>query len=1232
MTNLFNLQKAKPLFVLIMLLCMSAALWAVPAKPGLKRVLTLTDGTTITAQLVGDEHGHFWLGQDGRAYQAVSGSDVFQLIDKTEVTKRAQTRRAAANQQRMRRLAPRKVGSIGNYTGQKKGLIILANFKDVSFNASNNNALYQDIANKPNFKEGNFKGSMYDYFYAQSEGQFELTFDIVGPVEVSNTSSYYGANDSQGNDKYPAKMVIEALKKADPDVNYADYDWDGDGEVEQVYVVYAGKGEADGGAATTIWPHEWQLSAASYYGDGSGAQLLDGVKIDTYACGGELNGSTGTVAGIGTMCHEFSHCLGYPDFYDTDYSGGQGMFEWDLMDSGSYNGDGYQPAGYTGWERWQAGWKEPIELLNTQAVTGMKALADGGDTYIIYNQGNKNEYYMLENRQQMKWDGGVPGEGLLIVHVDYSASVWANNEPNNDPSHQRMTWVAADNEYQYTTYQGSKYYTTAGAKNDPFPYGSVNAFNKSTTPAAKFYNKNLDGTYYLDSSIEEITQWSDGTISFNFRGVSNVSKPTFSPAAGRYAEAQTVTISCETEGATIYYTLNGTEPTTSSTAYSEPLTISETTTIKAIAVKDGEESEVATAKYTIGTSVSDPNTTTFKRVASVADLEPGMRYIIACGSKSTAAGALSNQILSSESVTVSGDVITIGDGVSVFVLEETANGWTFQNESTNQYLYATAAKKLAYSNTPNAWTLANGTAGVIMTYGSYGTMLYNANNPRFTTYTSSPTTSMIQANLYMEYSSEVTVEKQDVTLTFQPQTITGTMGEDGRFVEPSLKMEPADAAITVTYSSNNERVATVEASTGEVTFVAPGTAVITASFGGDDHYNAATPATYTLTVLAADQPVQGTGRYQLVTSTDDLESGKNYLIVSGTKAYNGFNTNKGDAGDVTISENVIDLSQEGNEAVPVVLTKESGSTWGTYWSIYDTGVEAYLTALSGNKLGTTNSYSFGRPSWTIAVSSTGTATIQNYNNDAYLKYNSKDDMFRAYSSGQTAVSLYKEIEEPVVEEITVSIGSTGYATLYYSDKNLTVPEGVDAYTYTITDGKLEESWLYEADEVIPQGTAVILKDLVTLEEGETSHDYAFTVTTTEGDVDNDNLLMGFDEDAETVGPDGATEGYKFYMLSLDKNSTPGSVGFYYAKNCPHGEAFTSKGHKAYLPVDVTAASGKSFFLFGDAQSGTTDIDNVQSSKLKAESADIYDLSGRKMGGGKLQPGIYIKNGRKVVVK
>lgn len=831
----------------VALLMLATVAFAVPAKPGLKRVITLADGTTVTATLVGDEYGHFWKGADGKSYQMVAGSDVFQEVNGQNVVQKAQQRRAQANQRRAKRLASRKIGNVGGITGKKKGLIILVNFSNVEFADGNDNALYQRIANEQNFSYGNFKGSMRDYFYAQSEGQFELTFDVVGPVPVSNTQAYYGKNDSQGNDVHPAEMVIEALKKADDDVNYADYDWDGDGEVEQVYVVYAGKGEADGGAATTIWPHEWQLSAAAYYGDGGGAQTLDGVTIDTYACGAELNGMTGSVAGIGTMCHEFSHCLGYPDFYDTDYSGGQGMFEWDLMDSGSYNGDGYLPAGYTSYERWVAGWKTPIELVNTQDVSNMKALqTSGSNTYVIYNKGNNNEYYLLENRQKTGWDAGIPGEGLLILHVDYDADVWASNQPNDDPSHQRMTWIPADNVYQYETYQGTKYCTEEGAANDPFPYGSVNAFGKSTTPAAELYNKNSDGTYYLDSSVEDITQNADGTVSFRFVGVSNVATPVFSPKGGRYAEAQTVTISCETEGATIYYTLDGTTPTTSSSVYASALTISETTTVKAIAVKDEEQSATAKAKYTIGASTSDPNTKTFKLVASTDDLEPDMRYIIACGSKQTAAGALSSTYLSKEDVTISGDVMTITDDVAVFVLEETNSGWTFRNESTNQYLQSTAAKNVSYSDTEYAWTLIDGTEGVVMTAGSYGTILYNASSPRFTTYTSNPTTAMIQANLYMETSGTTPVDKQDVTMSFSPASATATVGK--AFTEPTLTTDPED--LTVTYSSSTPAVATVDENTGEVTLVSAGTTVITATFAGDNSYNEGS-ASYTLTVSAA---------------------------------------------------------------------------------------------------------------------------------------------------------------------------------------------------------------------------------------------------------------------------------------------------------------------------------------------------------------------------------------------
>ena len=503
--------------VLLCFLILSQVADAIPARPGVRQNLTLADGTVVNALLVGDEHGHYWLADDGNGYRVKDG--IAEKVDIQTIQKSARRHKNESNSRRAQRLmrrSPAKAG-IPDYTGKKKGLIILVNFSDVTFDEEHDKALYERIANEKGFKEGQFQGSVYDYFYAQSDGQFELSFDVVGPLTVSEAYSYYGENFGEDDaDKHPAEMVIECLKLADSQVNYKDYDWDGDGEVDQVFLIYAGQNEAESGGSDCIWPHEWTLDAAKYvYGDGTGSQRLDGVKIDTYACGSEL-GYYGTIAGIGTICHEFSHCLGYPDFYDTDYSGGNGMFEWDIMDSGSYNGGGFLPAGYTGYERWVAGWKTPVELTDTAYVDSMKALQNGGEVYVIYNKGNQDEFYLLENRQKVGWDGAIPGAGLLILHVDYDEQAWADNEPNDDPEHQRMTWVAADNEYQYTMYGNDKYLTTEGAANDPFPYDSINAFNKNTTPAATFYNANEDGTYYLDASIEDITQNPDGTISFSF--------------------------------------------------------------------------------------------------------------------------------------------------------------------------------------------------------------------------------------------------------------------------------------------------------------------------------------------------------------------------------------------------------------------------------------------------------------------------------------------------------------------------------------------------------------------------------------------------------------------------------------------------------------------------------------------------------------------------------------------
>ena len=982
---------------------------AVPAKRGVTRMITLSDGTTMSARLVGDEHGHYWLGVDGNAYQALGTDGICQQIDGKQVLAKARERRNQRNARRVKRLAPRRTGTLGNYTGQKKGLIILVNFSGTSFKSANDNALYQRIANEKNFKYNKFKGSMYDYFYDQSEGQFELTFDVVGPVTVKNSVSYYGKNDSEGNDLHPAEMVIEALKLVDSQVNFADYDWDGDREVDQVYVVYAGKGEADGGAATTIWPHEWTLSEAEEYNDGNGPQTLDGVKIDTYACGAELDGQAGTIAGIGTMCHEFSHCLGYPDFYDIDYSGGQGMFDWDLMDDGSYNGEGFLPAGYTSYERWVAGWKEPIELTSSTTIANLKALQDGGESYIIYNKGHRDEFFMLENRQLVGWDAEIPGAGLLILHVDYSESVWAENMPNDDPKHQRMTWIAADNKYQYTTYQGDKYYTPEGAANDPFPYGSVNAFGPSTTPAAKFYNKNVDGTYFLDASIENITQNNDGTVSFRFRGASNVATPQFSPKAGHYAEAQRVSISCSTMGASIYYTIDGTTPTNNSNLYSTPITVTETTTIRAIAISptDGEESLVATAKFTIGESGSNPDTKTFKRVESTDELESGMRYIIACESKQKAAGVLNNSICASKDVKVADDVITIDNNVMVYVLEgDQTNGWTFFSETDQTYLYATDTKKLAEDTEPHLWTLSDGTEGVIMSYGGFGTMLYNVNSPRFTIYTSNPNASMIQAHLFMEYSDgEPSVEKEDVEMSFYPAALTVTIGED--YTQPTLTTNPE--GLQVTYESSNTDVATVS-STGELTVSGTGYTVITASFAGNDNYNAAT-ASYALTVKNAStpDPIDPTTRYQLVTDAAILTTGNRVVMayIEDTNVWalsNNQKTNNREATtDVTLNDD--GTLQPGSDVQVITIEEEDGC----FFFYVD---EGYLYAAGSGK-----SKNYLRTSPTaddnakaaITISPNGDAAIvfQGVNTNNHLRFNPNGDnpIFSCYSPTSTIKSL-----------------------------------------------------------------------------------------------------------------------------------------------------------------------------------------------------------------------------------
>ena len=491
----------KKIFLGLVFLLAALTAFAIPAKRGQKTTLTLADGTQVVAELRGDEFGHYYEAADGRVFVKSASADFYEQADKTEITNRANVRRMARNAKRAERRNVRhnEFGVPTSYTGSKKGIIILVNFADKTFNSANNQALFNNIANTEGFNQGNFNGSMHDYFTSQSNGQFDLTFDVVGPVTLSQNYAYYGQNNSAGDDMRPEQMVVEACNLVEDMVDFNDYDWDGDGEVDQVYIVYAGKGEADGGAKDTIWPHEWELSET--YSDFD----IDGVHINTYACGPELNGSS-QINGLGTMCHEFTHCLGLPDFYDTRTNGTNfGMDSWSLMDYGCYNNNGYTPCNYTGYERMFCGWVEPIELTENMQVTGMKSLEDYGDVYIMYNPGHHDEYYILQNVQKKGWDLYAESKGLMIMHVDYDKDIWQQDVVNNTTSRQRCTIFPADNSLSsYSTY------------GDLFPYNSNNSFGNNTSPAAKLYNANTDGTKLMNIEITGITQKSNGTIEFNF--------------------------------------------------------------------------------------------------------------------------------------------------------------------------------------------------------------------------------------------------------------------------------------------------------------------------------------------------------------------------------------------------------------------------------------------------------------------------------------------------------------------------------------------------------------------------------------------------------------------------------------------------------------------------------------------------------------------------------------------
>lgn len=564
---------------------MAIGVSAVPARRA-KHVVTQPDGTTLCITLQGDEHFHYFATTDGVpvvrtadgsfryaqlqgtalkasalvAHEAAQRSaDELSFISTTGLNSeglrslRAErmansTKSLPLKQNRLRQPTPRAATAADgvtsqqptNITGQHKGLVILVNYKDVKMKATSTRQAFDDQFNQVGYNKNGNSGSVHDYFLAQSYGQLDVTFDVVGPVTVSKNMAAYGANDDNGDDIDAGGMVYEAIKLAkaqNPSLNFKDYDWNNDGVVDQVYVIYAGYGESadeDGSLENTIWPHMWYLSGYGYN------LTFDGVDIDTYACSAELyNNDSAPVMldGIGTACHEFSHCFGLPDLYDTSNSKTPafGMDLWSILDYGCYGDDGFKPVGYTSYERWMSGWLTPKRLTEGTTISNMAALTEQPEAYVIYNDAYPDEYYLLENRQLTGSDAALEGHGLLVLHVDYDTDIWDYNEVNNVKSHQRCSIIAADNNLSSYTLSG-----------DPFPGTSrKTSLTDTSTPSASLFHANSQGAKKMGKPITNITESAAGLISFDFMGgaetgiqsikvgVDDTPHPTYD-AAGRY--------------------------------------------------------------------------------------------------------------------------------------------------------------------------------------------------------------------------------------------------------------------------------------------------------------------------------------------------------------------------------------------------------------------------------------------------------------------------------------------------------------------------------------------------------------------------------------------------------------------------------------------------------------------------------------------------------------------------
>lgn len=449
------------------------------------------DGTMVSVRLVGDEYYHFNTTADGYTIMLngqgayVYAQRVGDKLEPTSVlahdadergldeiafiaaTPKGLTDKIAVSEANIRR-APSRL-DMSNFDFENfRGVIILIDFTDKKFVADDPQAFYTNLFNTRNLTsyydpflntDVSCMGSVCDYFSDQSDGVFEPQFDVYGPYHGQYTKDGVNYDAVAADcDKRHNTIFQNAVKEADAEVDFSKYNSNGDKKVDMVFFLVAGYASSTVGNNTGyLWPHAGNLYL---YGVN-----LDGLWLDRYASSTELFGYEKAlysvcVEGIGTACHEFSHVLGLPDFYDTDYADGGGQShdvgKWDIMAGGADNDCGRAPVGYSFLERYSLGWADAT-TIKRKGTYSLEPLNTSRHGYILPTE-EPLEFFYIENRQQTGWDTYLPGHGMIVAHVDSTnASKWTGNSVNTDPSHNYYRLLRAGN------------IITGDDDSDPFP-------------------------------------------------------------------------------------------------------------------------------------------------------------------------------------------------------------------------------------------------------------------------------------------------------------------------------------------------------------------------------------------------------------------------------------------------------------------------------------------------------------------------------------------------------------------------------------------------------------------------------------------------------------------------------------------------------------------------------------------------------------------------------------------